>query len=127
MKNPLSKLTGFISATAILWSSKNIYAQGLKDAFSNMKEAAKDGSYKETDINFLASDIVQLVLSVLGVLFVVFMIYAGYLWLTAAGNEQRVSRAKTIIFQSILGLVIVIGAYAISYFVIYVFKSQVNL
>ncbi len=64
-------------------------------AFKNAKEVAEQGSF-DNDATFdsMAGDIIQLALSVLGVLFVVFMIYAGYLWLTAAGNEQKVAKQK---------------------------------
>lgn len=127
IKKLIVVLPNLFSFLSFLLLPKNTRAQGIQDAFSNMHEVAKKGSYKETTINILASDIVQLVLSALGTLFVVFMVYAGYIWLTAAGNEQKVSKAKTILFQSIIGLIIVIAAYSISYFVISAFKSQVNI
>jgi len=105
-----------------------IGSTGIGTAFENAKEVAEQGSF-DNDATFdsMAGDIIQLALSVLGVLFVVFMIYAGYLWLTAAGNEQKVAKAKRIIFQSIIGLVLVIAAYTITYFIVSTFENQVNL
>ncbi len=106
----------------------HIGSTGIGTAFKNAKEVAEQGSF-DNDATFdsMAGDIIQLALSVLGVLFVVFMIYAGYLWLTAAGNEQKVAKAKKIIFQSIIGLVLVIAAYTITYFIVSTFENQVNL
>jgi hypothetical protein len=66
----------------------------------------------------IAGRIVQIVLSLLGVAFLGFMIYAGIMWMTAQGNEQKVEKAKSMITESIVGLIIVIAAYAIAYFVI---------
>ncbi len=101
---------------------------GIGTAFENAKEVAEQGSFDKTvTFDNMAGDIIQLALSILGVLFVIFMIYAGYLWLTAAGNEQKVSKAKRIIFQSIIGLVLVIAAYTITYFIVSTFENQVNL
>ena len=46
------------------------------------------------------------------------MVYGGYLWMTARGNEEEVTKAKNLIKAAIIGLIIVLAAYAISIFVI---------
>ncbi len=61
---------------------------------------------------------INIVLGVLGVIFLVLTIYAGFLWMTAAGNEEQVKKAKHIVVQAVIGLVITLSAYAISDFVI---------
>jgi len=108
-----------------------VFAQAkgsIQNAFPMATEVAKESSYStEKSLTMVAGNVLQLALSVLGVLFVIFMIYGGYIWMTAAGNESKADKAKSIITQSILGLIIVVGAYAIAYFVIFAFKSQVNL
>jgi hypothetical protein len=123
-KISLTAITISILSPIIVWAQD----KGIGAAFPNVEKVAEEGSFNNTvSINSMAGDIIQLALSILGVLFVVFMIHAGYLWLTAAGNEQRVDKAKKIIFESIIGLVIVIAAYAITYFIVEAFKGQVNL
>jgi hypothetical protein len=57
-------------------------------------------------------------MGLLGVIFVAQMVYAGYLWMTASGEEEQLTKAKHIIRRSIVGLAIVLGAWAITYFVI---------
>ena len=44
------------------------------------------------------------------------MIYGGITWMTAGGNETTVTNAKKTITAAIIGLVIVISAYAITLF-----------
>lgn len=66
----------------------------------------------------LAAQIIQQVLAWLGVLFLGLTIYSGITWMTAQGNDQKVEKAKTILTSSISGLILVVAAYAISYFVI---------
>jgi cbb3-type cytochrome oxidase subunit 3 len=61
--------------------------------------------------------IVRLVLSMAGVFFLCLMIYAGYIWMFARGNEQEVERAKKIIRNAIIGIVIMMFSYAITVFV----------
>ena len=61
--------------------------------------------------------IINVALGFLGVLFLGLIIYGGYMWMTAAGMEDRVSKAKKIISASIIGVVIIMLSYAITYFV----------
>jgi nitrogen fixation-related uncharacterized protein len=61
--------------------------------------------------------IVRAFLSLLGAIFLVLTIYAGFLWMTSGGNEEQVGKAKKILRDSIIGLAIVITAYAITLFV----------
>ncbi|MBI4089835.1 MAG: hypothetical protein HY421_00365 [Candidatus Kerfeldbacteria bacterium] len=62
-------------------------------------------------------NVVSWVLGMLALLAVVFIIYAGFVWMTAAGNEEKIERAKKIISSAVIGLVIVILAWAIVIFV----------
>lgn len=61
--------------------------------------------------------IIQGALSLVGTIFLILAVYAGILWMTAQGNEEKVTKAKDIVTQAIIGLAITLGAYAITYFV----------
>jgi len=61
--------------------------------------------------------IVKAALSLVGTIFLIFTIYAGILWMTAQGNEEQVGKATGIIKASVIGLFIVMSAYAITVFV----------
>ncbi|MFA5107528.1 MAG: hypothetical protein WC497_04350 [Patescibacteria group bacterium] len=61
--------------------------------------------------------IIQWVLGFLALVAVIMIIYGGFIWLTAAGNEERVGQAKKIISAAIIGLVIILLAWAITWFV----------
>lgn len=65
----------------------------------------------------LIGNIIGIVLSFVGVIFFLLILYGGFTWMTAFGNEEKVTKAKGIMEHAILGLVIVISAYAISRFV----------
>ena len=58
------------------------------------------------------------ILGLLGIIFLVLVLYAGFLWMTAAGNEDQVTKAKSILTTSIIGIVIIVAAYAIVKFVL---------
>ncbi|MCD4693872.1 pilin [bacterium] len=76
-------------------------------------------------INELIAAVIQAVLSLVGVIFLLLMIYGGYLWMTARGNEQQVEKAKKIIIESIIGVAVVLIAYAITAMVIYAIGDNV--
>lgn len=61
--------------------------------------------------------VIGAVLGFTGVILLLLMIYAGFLWMTAAGNEENIGKAKKIIVSSVIGAIIVLGAYAITSFV----------
>lgn len=71
-----------------------------------------DADLKQTVINIL-----QLVLGLLSLIAVVMIIIGGFTWLTAGGNEEKVDKAKKIISAAVIGLIIVLLAWAIVIFV----------
>lgn len=66
----------------------------------------------------LVYNIVAIVLGFLGVLIVVMMMYGGFLWITAAGEEDKAKKGTTILFQAVIGAIIVFAAYTVTYFVL---------
>jgi len=66
----------------------------------------------------IISTAITALLSLLGVIFVALIVFSGFSWMIADGDEQKVTKAKGMIRESLIGLVIVLGAYAVSYFVI---------
>lgn len=73
--------------------------------------------FSTDDLGTYAGKIIGAVLAFVGILFFILMIYAGILWMTARGNEEQVSKAKDLIMAAIIGLIIVMSAYAITAFV----------
>lgn len=61
--------------------------------------------------------VIQAALSLLGIIFLVIIVFAGYRWMTAAGNEEAIKKSQEAIKRAIIGLIIVLMAYAITYFV----------
>jgi len=65
----------------------------------------------------IAGAIIGTFLSFLGIIFLCLVIYGGFLWMTSAGNESKVMRAKQVLTQAVIGLIIILSAYSITYFV----------
>ena len=93
--------------------------QGLNDSAKKV-DAFKSSTAGVDYTNFLqtkAGLIVGTVLSFVGVLFLALMIYAGITWMTAQGNEQQVTQAKSLLINAVIGIIIVFAAYAITSFI----------
>ena len=71
-----------------------------------------------TGISGLMGNLTRFVLSFIGVLFMIYVIYGGFLWLTAAGNEEKVTQAKKIIRDGAIGLIVILAAAGIYIFVL---------
>ncbi|MBN1326021.1 hypothetical protein JW977_03535 [Candidatus Falkowbacteria bacterium] len=70
------------------------------------------------DIRTTIATIINVAMGLLGVVAVVIILVGGFKWMTAMGNEENVKTAKKLIFQGVIGLVIILSAYAIANFVL---------
>lgn len=67
---------------------------------------------------------INLVLIFIGVLFLILTIVAGFKWMTARGNDTEVEKAKKMFIQSTVGMLIILTAYALSYFIVEFFSKS---
>ena len=73
----------------------------------------------DTDtVNTIIGKAINAVLGIVGSLALVMFIYGGVLWMTAAGNEQRVQKGKDTLFWAVLGLIVIFASYSIVTFVL---------
>ncbi len=71
-----------------------------------------------TDIRTVIARIINAFFGLLGLIIVILYMYGGFLWMTAAGDAGRVDQAKRVMINATIGLVIVLSAYAIAFFII---------
>lgn len=71
----------------------------------------------QASVGTIIATIIQAALGLLAVIFLILMIFAGFQWMTASGNEAQIKKSQDIIKTAIIGLVIVLSAYAITYFI----------
>jgi len=96
-----------------------VFAQ---DALSGLKKSAEEaGLNKGLGAKSLPETIGSIIgygLSFIGVIFMVLMIYGGISWMTSFGAQEKVKKAKDLIVDAVIGLIIVIAAYAITNFIV---------
>jgi hypothetical protein len=66
----------------------------------------------------LIGNIINTVLGFLGVILLGYIIWAGFLWMTAGGDKTKVEHSISMIRNAIIGLIIIVSAYAITTFVL---------
>ncbi len=76
------------------------------------------GTSAPTDLLTIIGTIINVALGFLGVIFLLLTVYAGFLWMTAQGNEEQTTKAKGILTTAIVGLIITLAAYSIASFVV---------
>lgn len=62
--------------------------------------------------------LINVALSLLGIIAVVIVLIGGFKWMTAGGNEDKVAEARKLIFAGIVGMAIILSAWAIAKFVL---------
>ncbi|MFA6551179.1 MAG: hypothetical protein WCV41_01470 [Patescibacteria group bacterium] len=66
----------------------------------------------------IAANVINVILGFLGIIAVVLILIGGFMWMTAAGNEDKTGTAKKIMTAGVIGLVIILAAFGIARFVI---------
>ena len=61
----------------------------------------------------LIGRIINAVLGVVGSIALLMFVYGGLMWMTAAGNEERVKKGGSILTWAAIGLIVIFSAYAI--------------
>lgn len=62
--------------------------------------------------------LVNIVLGILGIILFLYILWAGFIWMTAAGDTGKVEKAQKMMIQATIGIIIILSAYAISFFAV---------
>lgn len=72
----------------------------------------------DKDPRVIIASVINVLLSLLGIIAVILIIYAGFLWMTAGGDKEKVKKATDIMKNSAIGLIIILAAWGISNFIL---------
>lgn len=79
---------------------------------------ASDTGLGSKDVRATVASIIRVAMGLLGIVAVVIILIGGFTWMTAGGNEEKVGEAKKWIFAGVIGLAIILSAYALATFII---------
>jgi len=116
----------FVNATdptLVNQQKENLGKIGEKSGYGSI--VGLDSNNSSTISNKIGQ-IIAVVLAFLGVVFLVLVVFSGIQWMTAGGNEENVTKARTRLINATVGLAIVIAAYAITWFVVAKLQSSIS-
>lgn len=126
MKKFVHALYGTVLSVATLSVPAAVLAQGnLSNSGNHLRNVGNRlGISPQNDLPTVAGQVISTALTLVGIIFLILMVYAGYLWMTARGDEGQVEKALGIVKTCIIGLVVVMSAYAITFFVLSRFGTR---
>lgn len=115
-------VSNYLIAIFALYFPSLVSAQGLIDAnkvdiAAKTSDFSSSAGFSEASLGAVVATVIKTALSVLALLFLVLTIMAGFQWMNAGGNEEVVKKAQSSFKNAIIGLVIVLAAYTITYFI----------
>lgn len=100
-------------------------AQDLKENLdSNFAQTSQKAGYIEGDklqkvsLTETVGKVINVALGIIGLVLIVLIVYSGWKWMVAGGNDEQVKAARDTIINAVIGLAIILAAYAITTFVI---------
>ena len=94
-------------------------ADGLTGAQADLETVTGElGGVGTRSLPELVGGIINIVLGLLGVVLIIMIVVGGVMWMTAGGEKEKVTKARKLITDAIIGLIIVVAAYAIAEYVI---------
>ena len=80
-------------------------------------EIGASAGLTSADPRLMVALIIKWVMGLMGMVALIIFLYSGFEWMTSMGNDQKVGDAKKRIWYAVIGMVVLLSAYAITMFV----------
>lgn len=113
-------MNAVLGATLALPFAARVHAAPIE----NVDDLGLDGDFTsqvglgDNDLQDTIAQLINVALGFLGIVAVIIILFGGFKWMTAGGNDEKVGEAKRLIIAGIIGLAIILSAYAITTFVL---------
>src|SRR4030042_3870970 len=99
---------GLILGLSIFLWCNQVQAQTLETGVGYAAEAGLGTQ----DIRITIANIIRVILGILGLVAVVIIIYGGFLYMTAAGEVEKIKTATQLLAGAVIGLIIILSSFA---------------
>lgn len=82
-----------------------------------LQDFCNDRTFGECVAN-VVGQLIAVLLRFVGIILVGYLIYAGFLWMTSGGDTDRAEEAMKMIRNAVIGMLLLVSAFAISEFVV---------
>lgn len=87
---------------------------------TGLVESARQAGYGEAAVGLpdVIGRIINILIGLIGLILFLFVLYGGIMWMIAQGDPTKIGKAQGIILNAVMGVIVVLAAYAITNFVI---------
>jgi len=110
---------------------KNLFYYSLVGWFLPIAALADTLGLSNADVGLSKSSLVDMIanivktgLTLVGAIALAMLVYGGFMYVTAAGDDSQIKKAKNIIVYAIIGIIVIGLAYSLVAFVIGAFGSS---
>lgn len=105
-----------IGATSLALA-QSIGPDNAINSSDNLNAFATASGLPQVNLVTFIGRLVQVFLSIVGIILVLLIMYAGFIWMTAEGDPAKVDKAKKIMTNAVIGLIIIMASFAIATFI----------
>ncbi len=105
-----------VSGLSIALAQSNSHLN--QEIFSQVGEHGYGEGGAPPDIRIVVVQIINVVLGLLATIFLVLLVMAGFQWMTSGGNQEKTKEAMSKIKNALIGLLIIMTSWGISYFIL---------
>ena len=113
MKNKLKMIKKFFLVGTLMIGALTVFGALPEAAATQFLQGDENIPGGETDFRTLVLTIIGYFLGFLGLLATIMVIYGGMQYVTSAGNDEAVGKAKKIILYSVIGIIIILLSFVI--------------
>lgn len=115
----MRKLVALVAAITIILPSIAMAQVTSRDVglTDTARTAGFDTSEDVVIGTYIGERIIDPLFSLMGIIFLILIIYGGILWMTGGGNPETIKKAKSILVNSLIGLLIILLSYGFTIFV----------
>ena len=115
MFKSFAKILSITGAGGLALIPQIVWAQGFTGSVGKLSDFANKGI--GPDVPTSMGSLVSIGMSLAGTIFLVLAVYAGINWMIAAGNDEQAANSKKILTMAVIGMLIVVLSYAITFFI----------
>lgn len=90
----------------------------LDIGINDINKAGNMAGFTQSELPVIVGNIIKVVLGILGLLALILIVVAGFQWMTSGGNEEKIGGAKKLMSAGVIGLVIILIAYAATTYIV---------
>lgn len=109
---------GILFVPGASFAQQSEILQGGKDGESIEDVVTKETNLGKSNLEDSAIMVIDIFLGILSLIAVILIIYGGFVWMTSAGNQDKVQSAQDILKAATIGLVVIMASWAITLYII---------